>query len=166
MIITLKDSGDENSGIWCEPGVNGAVANKILAPYQRRIGPDPASINAARIGGIVSNNSSGMVCGTELNAYHTLKDIEFILPNGNGYDTSKPGEREKFLQNESNLASGLLGIKTAIESNSSWKGKIREKYRIKNTIGYSMNSFLDYNHPLDIFSHLLVGAIFLILLKF
>ena len=151
----ILENGD---AIWCQPGVNGAVANKILAPYQRRIGPDPASINAARIGGIVSNNSSGMVCGTEFNAYHTLKDVEFILPNGNGYDTSKPGERENFLQNEPDLAMGLLKIKTEIESNSSWMRKIREKYRIKNTIGYSMNSFLDYNHPLDIFSHLLVGA--------
>jgi D-lactate dehydrogenase len=149
---------DDGDAIWCQPGVNGAVANKILAPYQRRIGPDPASINAARIGGIVSNNSSGMVCGTEFNAYHTLKDVEFILPNGNGYDTSKPGERENFLQNEPNLATGLLNIKTEIESNSSWVRKIREKYRIKNTIGYSMNSFLDYKHPLDIFSHLLVGG--------
>ena len=149
---------DDGDAIWCEPGVNGAVANKILAPYQRRIGPDPASINVARIGGIVSNNASGMICGTEFNSYHTLKDIVFILPNGNKYDTSKPGEREKFLQNEANLASGLLGIKTAIESNSSSIGKIKEKYRIKNTIGYSMNSFLDYNHPLDIFSHLLVGS--------
>ena len=149
---------DDGDAIWCQPGVNGAVANKILAPYQRRIGPDPASINAARIGGIVSNNSSGMVCGTEFNAYHTLKDVEFILPNGNGYDTSKPGERENFLQNEPDLATGLLNIKTEIESNSSWVRKIREKYRIKNTIGYSMNSFLDYKHPLDIFSHLLVGG--------
>lgn len=151
----ILENGD---AIWCQPGVNGAVANKILAPYQRRLGPDPASINAARIGGIVSNNSSGMVCGTEFNAYHTLKDVAFILPNGNEYDTSKSGEKANFLHNEPGLATGLLKIKTEIESNLSWIEKIREKYRIKNTIGYSMNSFLDFNHPLDIFSHLLVGA--------
>ena len=64
----VLDGGD---AIWCQPGVNGSVANKILKPYTRKIGPDPASINVARIGGIVSNNSSGMVCGTEFNAYHT-----------------------------------------------------------------------------------------------
>jgi len=71
----VLDGGD---AIQMQPGVNGAFVNKILAPYYRRIGPDPASINAARIGGIVSNNSSGMVCGTQFNAYHTLKDISFI----------------------------------------------------------------------------------------
>ena len=47
-----------------EPGVIGARANQILAPYARKIGPDPASINACKIGGIVANNASGMCCGT------------------------------------------------------------------------------------------------------
>ena len=149
---------DGGNAIWCQPGVNGSVANKILKPYTRKIGPDPASINVARIGGIVSNNSSGMVCGTEFNAYHTLKDVSFILPNGHSYDTNQPGEKEKFKQNEPDLESGLLNLKSKIESNSGWVQKIREKYRIKNTIGYSMNAFLDFDHPLDIFAHLLVGA--------
>ena len=149
---------DDGNAIWCQPGVNGAVANKILKPYERRIGPDPASINVARIGGIVSNNSSGMVCGTQFNAYHTLKDISFILPNGHVYDTRQSGERERFRLNEPELAIGLLNLKTEIESHSKWADKIRHKYRIKNTIGYSLNSFLDFDHPLDIFMHLLVGA--------
>jgi D-lactate dehydrogenase len=151
----VLDGGD---AIWCQPGVNGSVANKILKPYTRKIGPDPASINVARIGGIVSNNSSGMVCGTEFNAYHTLKDISFILPNGHRYDTNQPDEHEKFCGREQELSNGLLALKNKIESNSGWVQKIREKYRIKNTIGYSMNAFLDFDHPLDIFAHLLVGA--------
>ncbi len=149
---------DEGDAIWCQPGVNGAVANKMLSPYFRKIGPDPASINTARIGGIVSNNSSGMVCGTQFNAYHTLNDISFILTNGNQFDTNKLGDHEKFQSSEQTLADGLMNIKKEIESNPHWVQKIRDKYRIKNTIGYSLNSFLDYDHPLDIFSHLLVGA--------
>src|SRR5690606_38854258 len=36
--------------------------------------------------------------------------------------------------------------------------KIRKKYRMKTTIGYSLNDFIDYAHPLDIMAHLLVGA--------
>ncbi|MBT5115957.1 MAG: FAD-binding oxidoreductase, partial [Candidatus Marinimicrobia bacterium] len=149
---------ENGNAIWCQPGVNGAVVNKILNPYRRRIGPDPASINVARMGGIISNNSSGMVCGTQFNAYHTLKELSFILANGNFYDTSQSGEREKFRLNEPELAIGLINLKKEIESNSKWSEKIRQKYRLKNTIGYSINSFLDYDHPLDIFKHLLVGA--------
>jgi len=144
--------------IWCQTGVNGAVANQLLAPFGRKIGPDPASLNVARIGGIVSNNSSGMMCGTTFNAYHTLDSISFILPNGNAYDSSNNHDQSRFIEIDHQLANGLLSIKKEIESNSTYVKKIREKYRLKNTIGYSLNAFLDFESPLDIFSHLLVGA--------
>ncbi|MBX9714945.1 MAG: FAD-binding oxidoreductase, partial [Pseudomonadaceae bacterium] len=61
-----------------QPGVIGAQANAVLAPLQRKIGPDPASINACKIGGIVANNSSGMCCGTAQNSYHTLAGMRLI----------------------------------------------------------------------------------------
>src|SRR4051794_20464638 len=48
--------------ITLQPGVIGAVANRRLAPFGRKIGPDPASIDAAMIGGIAANNASGMCC--------------------------------------------------------------------------------------------------------
>ena len=103
----VLDGGD---AIQMQPGVNGAFVNKILAPYCRRIGPDPASINAARIGGIVSNNSSGMVCGTQFNSYHTLKDISFMLPNGNQYNTNLSDQNRRFCLSEPTLALSLIHI--------------------------------------------------------
>ncbi|WP_033927698.1 FAD-binding oxidoreductase, partial [Vibrio cholerae] len=57
VLITLTDDwrGHEvqNQGlkIRLQPGVIGADANKYLAPFQRKIGPDPASINTCKIGG-------------------------------------------------------------------------------------------------------------------
>ncbi|MFL2997319.1 MAG: FAD-binding and (Fe-S)-binding domain-containing protein [Candidatus Neomarinimicrobiota bacterium] len=149
---------NNGKSIKMQPGLNAAFANKILEPYNRKIGPDPASIKSACIGGIISNNSSGMVCGTKYNSYHTLKDLEFILPNGNRYDTANPQERLRFIENEPKLNRTILNIRKQILSNKKLISKIRNKYRIKNTIGYSMNSFIDFDDPLDIFSHLLVGA--------
>ena len=49
-------SSDKGS-ITLGPGFLGADANKVLSPYGKKIGPDPASINSAKIGGIVSNNA-------------------------------------------------------------------------------------------------------------
>lgn len=149
---------DNGRSIRLQPGVIGARANIYLASYQRRIGPDPASINSAMIGGIVANNSSGMVCGVKNNTYHTLKHIRFILPNGHIYDSSLPADYQRFIMDESSLCEGLISSKKEIESKSEIRNKIRRKYRIKNTLGYSLNAFLDFNHPLDIFSHLLVGS--------
>tara|TARA_S200000501_G_scaffold361943_1_gene390868 strand:- start:14148 stop:16895 length:2748 start_codon:yes stop_codon:yes gene_type:complete len=149
---------NNGSQIKMQPGVSGGLINRVLKPYGKKIGPDPASINTARIGGIVSNNSSGMVCGTEYNSYHTIKDLSFILANGNEYSTKKKEDRERFFLNELALANGLMKIRSQILDSSFIQRKIRSKYRIKNTIGYSMNSFLDFDNPLDIFAHLLVGA--------
>jgi len=148
----------KGQAITLEPGIIGARANLLLQPYQRKIGPDPASINTARIGGIIANNASGMCCGVANNAYHTLKMIRFILANGHVYDTSESEDYRKFTQVESQLCEGLLTCKQEIESQPTWRNKIRHKYRIKNTLGYSLNAFLDFTHPLDIFAHLLVGS--------
>ena len=38
------------------PGIVGGFLNNVLKPFGRRIGPDPASIDACLIGGIVANN--------------------------------------------------------------------------------------------------------------
>jgi len=149
---------DNGNAIKLQPGVIGARANIYLSPHQRRIGPDPASINSARIGGIISNNSSGMVCGVKNNAYHTMKHLRFMLANGQTYDTSHSDDYSRFMENESALANGILLCKNEIESQSKLMNKIRHKYRIKNTLGYSLNAIIDYKHPLDIFAHLIVGA--------
>ncbi len=72
------------------PGVVGAAVNVRLKPWRAKIGPDPASIQAAMMGGILANNSSGMCCGVAQNAYHTLESLEFVLPSGTRIDTAAP----------------------------------------------------------------------------
>ena len=46
-----------------QPGIIGSEANAGSGRFGRKIGPDPASINAPMIGGILANNASGMCCG-------------------------------------------------------------------------------------------------------
>ena len=41
-----------------EPSIIGAQANNYLKIYKRKIGPDPGSINSAKIGVIIANKSS------------------------------------------------------------------------------------------------------------
>ena len=79
------------SRISLQPGVIGGHANKYLAPFNKKIGPDPASINAAMIGGIAANNASGMCCGTAQNSYRTLDSMQLILADGTALNTADPG---------------------------------------------------------------------------
>ena len=141
-----------------QPGVIGGHVNRMLAPFRARIGPDPASINACMMGGILANNSSGMCCGVEQNAYHTLRSLTFVLPSGTVIDTAAADADEQFHARERRLAEGLLQLRAEILGSAELRERIRAKYRRKNTTGYSLNALLDFERPVDIFRHLLIGS--------
>jgi len=141
-----------------QPGVIGAHVNHALRPYRAKMGPDPASINTCTVGGILSNNSSGMCCGVTQNAYHTLESLTFVLPSGTVIDTAAPDADLRFREAEPALAEGLLKLKQDLEANRPLAERIRAKYKMKNTTGYSLNAFIDYERPVDIFRNVLVGS--------
>jgi len=153
--VQVEENGKR---IRCQPGVIGARANQLLAPYGAKIGPDPASIATCTIGGILSNNSSGMCCGVEQNAYHTLRSMRFMLPSGMVIDTAQPDADEHFHAREPELARGVLELKAQLDSNAALRERARSKYRMKNTTGYSLNALLDFDKAADIFQHLLIGS--------
>ena len=134
------------------------MTNVHLKKFNKKIGPDPSSINAAMMGGILSNNASGMCCGVGQNSYHTVEHIRFILPDGNIYSTEIPNDYTRFEQENKELFETIIDIQNQIAQNLDLKNKIRAKYKTKNTVGYSLNSFIDFKHPLDVFAHLLIGG--------
>ena len=153
--VAVLDGGER---VRVKPGMIGGDVNRILARHARRIGPDPASINSCTLGGILANNSSGMCCGTEQNAYRTLDSLTFLLPSGTVVDTAAPDAEARFLEREPALAAGLLAIRRDLLAQPGLAERVRWKYRMKNTVGYGLNAFLDYERPLDILSHVLVGS--------
>ncbi|NWL75478.1 4Fe-4S ferredoxin [Pseudomonas taiwanensis] len=141
-----------------QPGVIGAQANAWLAPFGRKIGPDPASINACKIGGIVANNASGMCCGTAQNSYQTLAGLRLVLADGTLLDTEDAASIAAFRQSHGPLLAELTELGRQTRANTELAAKIRHKYRLKNTTGLSLNALVDFDEPLDILSHLLVGS--------
>ncbi len=152
-------SYDQKKGtIQLDPGVIGGRVNRKLAPYGRKIGPDPASLDACRVGGIIANNASGMCCSVKDNAYHTLDTARFILPNGQTYDTSDKSSDDLLLRQASEIYNGLLDLRERVLADKTLYKRVRDKYTRKNTLGYSLNAIIDYEKPIDILSHLLVGS--------
>lgn len=151
----IRNGGEQ---IRLQPGVIGANANAVLAPFQRKIGPDPASINAAKIGGIVANNSSGMCCGTAQNSYKTLAGLRVVLADGTVVDSEDTASVTAFRQSHAALLEQLAELGRETRANTELAAKIRHKYRLKNTTGFSLNALVDYDEPLDILSHLMVGS--------
>ena len=153
-----KEIRGQGTQIRLQPGVIGAQANAWLAPFGRKIGPDPASINACKIGGIVANNASGMCCGTAQNTYHTLAGLRVVLADGTRVDTEDANNVAAFRQSHGPLLEQLATLARETRANTELAAKIRHKYRLKNTTGLSLNALVDFDDPLDILSHLLVGS--------
>ncbi|WP_396170188.1 FAD-binding and (Fe-S)-binding domain-containing protein [Flavobacterium sp.] len=149
---------ENNQKIRLEPGIVGARANIFLAPHGLKIGPDPASINAAMIGGIVANNASGMCCGTAQNSYQTIADIRIVLNDGTVLDTADSESLGQFKTNQKVLIQEIESLRDTIKNDETLYQFIKNKFKIKNTTGYSINAFVDYHDPIEIIKHLMVGS--------
>ncbi|WP_095191080.1 FAD-binding and (Fe-S)-binding domain-containing protein [Pseudomonas sp. Irchel 3E19] len=164
VLIVLGDNWNareirgQGMQIRLQPGVIGAQANAWLAPFGRKIGPDPASINACKIGGIVANNASGMCCGTAQNTYHTLAGLRLVLADGTRLDTEDAASVAAFRASHGDLLERLATLGRETRANAELAARIRHKYRLKNTTGLSLNALVDFDEPVDILSHLLVGS--------
>ena len=141
-----------------QPGVIGAAANSVLSKFQRKIGPDPASINSCKIGGIVANNASGMCCGTAHNTFNTLAAMRLVLFDGTVLDTEDRQSVAAFRQSHAQLLAELEALGGQTRANSALSAKIRHKYRLKNTTGFSLNALTEFSDPIDILTHLMVGS--------
>ena len=153
--VQVEESGKR---VRSQPGVLGGHLNNILKPYGRRIGPDPASLEAAMLGGILSNNSSGMCCGVVENSYHTIHSLTVVLPNGLVLDTGAVDAADQFQEGAPEIAKGLLELRRRLLSDTTLIERVRSRYRMKNTDGYSLNALLDYDNPIDILTHLMIGS--------
>lgn len=139
-------------------GVVGSDANEALKNINKKIGPDPATITMASIGGIIANNSSGMCCGVKQNSYQTIKSIRVILQCGTILDTGDQVSVESFLKTHKNFVESLLTLRDEILCDDELTKLIKRKYKIKNTTGYSINSLVDFSDIVDILNHIFVGS--------
>ena len=151
----INENGSEIS---LQPGLTGGRANSLLAPFGRKIGPDPASINSAMIGGIAANNASGMCCGTAENSYKTVAGMRIILADGSILDTRSQTEKEAFRKSHGKLLADILSLARIATDNTILTERIRKKYKMKNTTGYSLNALIDFTDPFDIIEHLMIGS--------
>lgn len=140
------------------PGIVGGEVNRRLAPHGKKIGPDPASIGAAKIGGIAANNASGMCCGTAQNSYRTLAGLRVMLADGAVLDTEDPLSVDAFTKSHAVLLGEIERLGRDTRNNARLAERIRQKFKIKNTTGYSLNALVDYEHPIDILAHLMIGS--------
>jgi D-lactate dehydrogenase len=149
---------EDGSEINLQPGITGGRINQLLSRYGRKIGPDLASIKSAMIGGIAANNASGMCCGTSENSYKTVNGIRILFVDGTLLDTRDDSSKDAFQLSHSVLLKEISSLAISARKNTVLAGRIREKYKMKNTTGYSLNALIDFSDPFDIIEHLMIGS--------
>ncbi|MEP7241358.1 MAG: FAD-binding and (Fe-S)-binding domain-containing protein [Devosia sp.] len=150
------DEGGER--ITLGPAVIVAQANRVLKKFNRKLGPDPASQATCKIGGVVNNNSSGMCCGVAYNTYHTLRRLRVMLVDGTVLDSGDADSVAAFRRSKADLLEALQALHHEVAADPELVALIERKYRIKNTVGYSINALTDFHDPIDILVHLIVGS--------
>jgi D-lactate dehydrogenase len=149
---------DGGARVRVKPGATLGHVNRVLEPYGRKLGPDPASTDIACVGGVIANNSGGMRCGVVADSYRTVSSMTFVLAGGAVIDSAAPDAREQFAATAPKLGSGLEQIRDEIRADSELSERIARKFRIKNTTGYRLCAFLDADEPVEIFRRLVVGS--------
>ncbi|GAA2177357.1 FAD-binding and (Fe-S)-binding domain-containing protein [Arthrobacter parietis] len=149
---------DDGARVRVQPGVTVRMLNSHLLRYGRKFGPDPASESACTIGGVIANNSSGMHCGIVDNAYRTLESLTVVLSSGTVIDTAAPDADKRLYAAEPELHEGLRRLAARVRSDAASASTVRRQFAMKNTMGYGLNSLLDFQRPVDILAHLMVGS--------
>ncbi len=149
---------DGGARVRVQPGVTVRAVNARLARFGRKFGPDPASEAACTIGGVIANNSSGMNCGTMDNTYRTLESVTVVLPSGTVIDTGAADADARLRALEPELHQGLARLGRRVAADPASVATIRRQFSMKNTMGYGLNSLLDFERPVDMLAHLIVGS--------
>ena len=148
----------DGSTATAQPGLTIRQVNARLARFGRRLGPDPASEIACTVGGVVANNSSGMACGIVQNTYRTLRSMVVTLAGGTTIDTGAADADDLLREREPGIHAGLAELRDGIAARPELVTELRRQYAMKNTMGYGLNSFIDFERPIDILTHLMIGS--------
>ena len=148
----------EDCSISLQPGIVGKEVNRRLAKYGRYFGPDPASIGSCMVGGIVSNNASGMSCGVHANSDKTLLSARIVLSDGTVLNTGDEASRAAFRESHPAFIHAIEELRDAVLANDALRRRIERKYSIKNVTGLNLRPLVAYTDPFEIIAHLMVGS--------
>ncbi|WP_010525966.1 FAD-binding and (Fe-S)-binding domain-containing protein [Nesterenkonia sp. F] len=149
---------DDGARVRVQPGVTLRAVNARLVRHGRALGPDPASEAACTVGGIIANNSSGMAAGVEHNTVRTLESMTVVLASGTVVDTAADDAEEQLRAAEPQLAATLERLRDAVRADADAVAEIRERFAMKNTMGYALDAFCEVDSPVQLLSRLIIGS--------
>ena len=96
--------------------------------------------------------------GINHNCYHTVKSMRIIFADGSLLDTGDKESCRNFVATHRDLIFEIEEIHRQAIQNEKIKHKISKKFRLKNTCGYGVNALIDFDDPIQIIQHLMIGS--------
>ena len=84
--------------------------------------------------------------------------MRVMLADGTVLDTEDHISIAAFSRSHAVLLGELDRLGRDTRANPRLAERIRHKFKIKNTTGYSLNALVDYEDPIDILAHLMIGS--------
>src|SRR5699024_5698980 len=84
--------------------------------------------------------------------------LPILLPTGTVVDTGLAGADARLREDEPALHEGLLRLMRRVRDDAEATRVIRERFALKNTMGYGINALLDFETPAEVLAHLVVGS--------
>lgn len=147
----------EEKWVRVQPGIVLSELNKFLKPYNIYFPIDPSTKDAATIGGMIANNSSGPHAVKYGTTRSHVKELELILSNGEMVRTGRrPVITGTAFNTEGTLEERLYNDAPAVIENYSAFLEQERPFTTKNSCGYHIWDLLE-NDIID-FTPLLVGS--------
>jgi D-lactate dehydrogenase len=73
-------------------------------------------------------------------------------------DSADAASRAAFAARRPDLLEQLAALGREVRADVTLTARIRHKFRLKNTVGYSLNALVDFDDPIDILTHLMIGS--------
>ena len=90
---------------------------------------------------------------------HARQPCGIVLADGTLLDTARPGQPRRASRGAARARRGPgRARRRRSRADATLAERIRHKFRIKNTTGYSLNALVDFHDPVDILAHLMIGS--------
>ena len=99
-----------------------------------------------------------MCCGTAHNSYKTIDSIKVVFNDGTLLDTACEKSVADFHIARPEIIERINQLHQETHNSPDLTQRILHKYRLKNTTGYALNALVDYQDPIEIIEHLMIGS--------
>ena len=87
-----------------------------------------------------------------------VTELRVVFADGSVLDTTSKESVASFVESHRDFIQNLMQLSMNVKRNTQLSEKIRKKFSIKNTTGLAINALVDFDDPIEMIKHIIVGS--------